>query len=115
MAGHMEVTFEQKALGMVIGCRERDKRAVVVTIRKGGAAESLGVLPGMLIASVDGSAMTSFDEARAPRPVEERPGAAARAFRFWTSTVAPHGTTWTIAELSSTVSRTTAPSRRTTR
>ena len=70
MAGHMEVTFEQKALGMVIGCRERDKRAVVVTIRKGGAAESLGVLPGMLIASVDGSAMTSFDEARAPRPVE---------------------------------------------
>ena len=89
MAGHMEVTFEQKALGMVIGCRERDKRAVVVTIRKGGAAESLGVLPGMLIASVDGSAMTSFDEARAPRPVEERPGAAARAFRFWISTVAP--------------------------
>ena len=34
MAGHMEVTFEQKALGMVIGCRERDKRAVVVTIRR---------------------------------------------------------------------------------
>ena len=76
MAGHMEVTFEQKALGMVIGCRERDKRAVVVTIRKGGAAESLGVLPGMLIASVDGSAMTSFDEARAPRPVEANRGGA---------------------------------------
>ena len=83
----VEIVFTSQSLGMTIGARAADNRAVVVTVKDGGAAESGGAMPGMLIAKVrgpggahtslsttrpsqvNGEAMTSFDEARRKRPV----------------------------------------------
>ncbi|KAJ8601438.1 hypothetical protein CTAYLR_005924, partial [Chrysophaeum taylorii] len=56
-----EITFTDPSLGMVIGCRESDGAAVVVTVREGSAAMKGGARAGMVVTRVNGERMGDFD------------------------------------------------------
>jgi len=58
---------------MVIGCRESDGSAVVLTVKAGGAAKSLGVRPGMVVSRVNGKPMSNYDSVMAIVPNLPRP------------------------------------------
>ena len=57
-------------LGLVLGCRESDSSAVVVSVKTGGAASTQGVAVGDVIARVNGRRAGDYDGV--PLPDEER-------------------------------------------
>lgn len=68
------VTFEAGPLGLVLGCREDDSAAIVVSVKAGGAAAVGGVREGDVITSIAGQHMADYDAVidamgSSPRPV----------------------------------------------
>ncbi|KAJ1453997.1 hypothetical protein M885DRAFT_618489 [Pelagophyceae sp. CCMP2097] len=55
------VTFVQGSLGMVVGCREGDAAAVVVSAKPGGAAAGFGVVVGDVVSRVNGRRVGDYD------------------------------------------------------
>ncbi|KAJ8605359.1 hypothetical protein CTAYLR_002346 [Chrysophaeum taylorii] len=56
-----QATFPEGPLGLVLGCREDDSAAIVVSIKAGGAAERGGVREGDVVARIGGRRVGDYD------------------------------------------------------